>query len=196
MQRCASPCARRPASHRRTEQPAEIDDPELDRLFERMLREPANLDIMFQYAQKAVENGNYDAAIGTLSRMLLFNPNLPRVRLELGALYFQLGSYEAARTYLTQALAATDMPADVRERASAYLAEIDRRTARSVLTGSLTVGARWHRTPIQGRAGAGARTGTGRDVEQRIPASIGLERVRPRVFPARLQSENHQRRRS
>src|SRR5687768_17987958 len=98
-----------------TTPPAAIDDPELDRLFERMLREPANLDIMFQYAQRAVENGNYDAAIGTLSRMLLFNPNLPRVRLELGALYFQLGSYEAARTYLTQALAAPDMPQDVRE---------------------------------------------------------------------------------
>jgi len=81
-------------------------DPELDRLFERMLREPANLDLMFQYAQRAVEIGDYDAAVGTLSRMLLFNPDLPRVRLELGAVYFQMGSYEAARSYLTQALAA------------------------------------------------------------------------------------------
>ncbi len=140
-----------------TAPPAVIDDPELDRLFERMLREPANLDIMFQYAQRAVENGNYDAAIGTLSRMLLFNPNLPRVRLELGALYFQLGSYEAARTYLTQALAAPDMPAEVRERATAYLAEIDRRTARSVLTGSLTVGARWQQNANSGPGGTQVR---------------------------------------
>lgn len=45
----------------------------------------------------AIQIGNYDAAIGTLSRMLLFNPNLPRVRLELGALYFQLASYPAAK---------------------------------------------------------------------------------------------------
>jgi hypothetical protein len=140
-----------------TAPPVVIDDPELDRLFERMLREPANLDIMFQYAQRAVENGNYDAAIGTLSRMLLFNPDLPRVRLELGALYFQLGSYEAARTYLDQALAAPDMPAEVRERATAYLAEIDRRTARSVLTGSLTVGARWQQNANSGPGGAQVR---------------------------------------
>jgi hypothetical protein len=140
-----------------TTPPVAIDDPELDRLFEQMLREPANLDIMFRYAQRAVENGNYDAAIGTLSRMLLFNPDLPRVRMELGALYFQLGSYEAARTYLTQALAATDMPQDVRERATAYLAEIDRRTARSVLTGSLTVGARWQQNANSGPGGTQVR---------------------------------------
>jgi hypothetical protein len=130
--------------------PPPAGDAELDRLFERMLREPANLDLMFQYAQKAVEVGNYDAAIGTLSRMLLFNPDLPRVRLELGALYFQMGSYEAARTYLNQAVAAPDMPPEVRERANAYLEEIDRRTARSILTGSLTVGARWQQNANSG----------------------------------------------
>jgi Tetratricopeptide repeat len=140
-----------------TTQPAVIDDPELDRLFERMLREPTNLDIMFQYAQRAVENGNYDAAIGTLSRMLLFNPDLPRVRLELGALYFQLGSYEAARTYLNQALAAPDMPPEVRDRANAYIAEIDRRTARSVFTGSLTAGVRWQENANSGPGSAQVR---------------------------------------
>ncbi|HEX2115395.1 MAG TPA: tetratricopeptide repeat protein [Alphaproteobacteria bacterium] len=138
-----------------TEVPA--DDPELDRLFERMLREPANLDVMFQYAQRAVEIGNYDAAVGTLSRMLLFNPDLPRVRLELGALYFQMGSYEAARTYLTQALEAKDMPPEIRERANILLAEIDRRTARSILTGSLTVGARWQQNANSGPGSAQVR---------------------------------------
>jgi hypothetical protein len=133
------------------------DDPELDRLFDRMLRDPANLDIMFQYAQRAVEIGNYDAAVGTLSRMLLFNPDLPRVRLELGAVYFQMGSYEAARTYLTQALAAPDMPQDIRERANALLAEIDRRTARSIFAGSLTGGVRWQQNANSGPGGAQVR---------------------------------------
>jgi hypothetical protein len=136
---------------------APVDDPELDRLFERMLREPANLDLMFQYAQRAVEIGNYDAAVGTLSRMLLFNPDLPRVRLELGAIYFQMGSYEASRTYLTQALAAPDMPPDVRERATSLLAEIDRRTARHIFAGSLTGGVRWQQNANSGPGGAQVR---------------------------------------
>jgi tetratricopeptide (TPR) repeat protein len=125
-------------------------DPELDRIFQQMLRDPANLDLMFLYAQTAVQRGNYDAAIGTLSRMLLFNPNLPRVRLELGALYFQMGSYAAARSYLDQALAAPDMPPDVRERATALLAEIDRRTARNKFAGNLSAGVRWQQNANSG----------------------------------------------
>lgn len=130
---------------------------QLDRLFERMLREPANLDLMFEYAQLAVSVGNYDAALGTLSRMLLFNPNLPRVRLELGALYFQVGSYEASRSYIAQALAAEDVPPEIRERANAYLAEIDKRTARSVFTGSISAGVRWQQNANSGPGTANVR---------------------------------------
>src|SRR5262245_65927827 len=74
-------------------------DAELDRVFQQMMRDPANPDLMFAYAQLAIRAGNYDAAIGTLLRMLLFNPNLPRVRLELGALYFQVNSLVLARSY-------------------------------------------------------------------------------------------------
>jgi tetratricopeptide (TPR) repeat protein len=130
---------------------------QLDRLFERMLREPANLDLMFEYAQLAVSVGNYDAALGTLSRMLLFNPNLPRVRLELGALYFQVGSYEAARSYIAQALTAPDVPPEIRERANAYLAEIDKRTALSVFTGAISVGIRWQQNANSGPGTANVR---------------------------------------
>ncbi len=137
--------------------PDPATDPELDRIFQQMLRDPANLDLMFKYAQTAVQHGNYDAAIGTLSRMLLFNPNLPRVRLELGALYFQMGSYEAARSYLEQALAAPDMPPDVRERATALLDEIDRRTARNKFAGNLSAGVRWQENANSAPGGVNVR---------------------------------------
>lgn len=137
--------------------PDPATDPELDRLFQQMLRDPTNLDLMFKYAQTAVQHGNYDAAIGTLSRMLLFNPDLPRVRLELGALYFQMGSYEAARSYLEQALAAPDMPPEVRERAAGLLAEIDRRTARNKFSGNLTAGVRWQDNANSGPGGVNVR---------------------------------------
>lgn len=132
-------------------------DAALDRLFAQMLRDPTDLDLMFRYAQMAIELGNYDAAIGTLSRMLLFNPDLPRVRLELGALYFQLGSYPAAKTYLGQALESPDMPADVRERARALLAEVERRSATSVLTGSIAGGIRWQQNANSGPTGTNVR---------------------------------------
>ena len=52
--------------------------------FSRMLQDPANLDVTFRYAELAVQVGDFEAAISALERMLLYNPNLPRGRLELG----------------------------------------------------------------------------------------------------------------
>src|SRR5215510_9622780 len=77
-----------------------------DTLFQQMLREPANLDITFAYADVSAKLGDNEAAVAALERMLLFNPGLARVQLELGALYFRMGSYEIARTYFDKALAA------------------------------------------------------------------------------------------
>ena len=48
--------------------------------------------------------------VAALERMLLFNPNLARVDLELGALYFRMGSFEMARSYFDKALAQTPRP--------------------------------------------------------------------------------------
>jgi tetratricopeptide (TPR) repeat protein len=62
-------------------------------LFQQMLRDPANLDVTFAYADVSARLGDYEAAVSALERMLLFNPNLPRVQLELGALYYRMGSY-------------------------------------------------------------------------------------------------------
>ena len=97
-------------------------------LFQKSLRDPANLDTAFAYADVAAKLGDNEAAVSALERMLLFNPNLPRVQLELGALYFRMGSYDSARTYFERA-AAANPPDDVKERIRTYIAEISRRNA-------------------------------------------------------------------
>src|SRR6266446_2503719 len=97
-------------------------------LFQRSLRDPGNLDVAFAYADAAAKLGDNEAAVSALERMLLFNPNLPRVQLELGALYFRMGSYDSARTYFERA-AAANPPDDVKERIRTYIAEISRRNA-------------------------------------------------------------------
>lgn len=68
-------------------QPAVLSDADYDRLFEEMMKQPGDLDLMFAFAGAAAARGDYNAAIGTYERMLLLAPDLPRVRLELGALY-------------------------------------------------------------------------------------------------------------
>ena len=60
---------------------------QFDQAFQHMLQDPANLDKSFKYAELGIEIGDYEAAISALERMLLYNPDLPRVRLELGVLY-------------------------------------------------------------------------------------------------------------
>jgi hypothetical protein len=109
--------------------PVSSAQPDYDALFAQMYQRPDDLDTSFKFARQAVERGDYEAAIGALERMLFFNPDLPRVKLELGVLYFKLASYEIARGYLLDAVKGTNVPDDIRAQVMAYLAEIDRKLA-------------------------------------------------------------------
>jgi hypothetical protein len=97
-----------------------------DVLFKRMLVKPDDLDATFRYSQIETKLGDYEAAIGALERMLFYNQNLPRVKLELGVLYFKLRSYEMARSYFDAAVASKDTPQDVRDEVATFISAIDR----------------------------------------------------------------------
>ena len=111
-------------------------------LFQQMLREPKNLDVAFDYANVSAKLGDNEAAVSALERMLLFNPKLPRVQLELGALYFRMASYEISRTYFEEALAANP-PAEVRDRIDTYLAQIAKLSATNRFSGFVLFGAQY-----------------------------------------------------
>jgi len=113
-----------------------------EQLFQRMLHNPADLDATFAYADVAARLGDYEAAVSALDRMLLFNPNLPRVELEIGALYFRMGAYDLARDYFARA-AASNPPPEVRARIDEYMAQIDKATARHHLSGYLFFGGQY-----------------------------------------------------
>src|SRR3546814_17056000 len=99
---------------------------------------------MFEFAALAARLGEHDAAISTLERMLIYNPELPRVRLELGALYMSVGADEMARVYLQDALTDADLPPPVRARTDTLLAEEGQRTARHITAGAGFGGRRFH----------------------------------------------------
>jgi hypothetical protein len=100
-----------------------------DLLFKRLLIKPDDLDAGFRYAELETELGDYEAAIGALERMLYYNPNLPRVQLQLGVLYFHLRSYEMARNYFEAVLNAPDTPSDIRTEVQTYVAAVDKAVA-------------------------------------------------------------------
>jgi tetratricopeptide (TPR) repeat protein len=123
--------------------PASVVQLDYEALFQQMYKSPSNLDVSFKFAEQAVARGDFEAAIGALERMLFFNPNLPRVKLELGVLYFKLGSYELARGYLQDAVKGADVPQEIRTQVTAYLAEIDRRLSRYEYSVFLQAGLRY-----------------------------------------------------
>jgi tetratricopeptide (TPR) repeat protein len=111
-------------------------------LFQQMLRDPSNLDVTFAYADVAAQLGDNEAAVAALERMLLFNPNLPRVDLELGVLYFRMGSYEAAQSYFDKAKS-FNPPPEVTERVDDYLARIHTAEQASQLSGFFFMGSQY-----------------------------------------------------
>lgn len=130
---------------------------EYDAAFQEMLKQPANLDVLFKFATLASQTGDLEGAVSALERMLLINPDLPRVRLELGVLYFRLGSFEVARTYLEAALKTPNLPPDVRERAERFMAEVEARQNPSRFTGDFFLGWRYQTNANLGPSGSTVR---------------------------------------
>ena len=112
---------------------------EQQQLFEQLWTHPDDLDAMFAYAVVSIRLRDYEQAIATLERMLIYRDDLPRVKLELGSAYFRLGSYEVSRFYFDEALAG-DPPPDVRAKVEEFLAEVARRTKQSAFTGLVSIG--------------------------------------------------------
>jgi hypothetical protein len=111
-------------------------------LFQQMLKDPGNLDTTFAYADVSARIGDNEAAVAALERMLLFNPNLPRVDLELGVLYFRMGSFETAQTYFLKAKS-FNPPPEVTARVDEYMAKIAENESASQLSGYVFMGSQY-----------------------------------------------------
>lgn len=130
---------------------------EYEAAFQDMLRRPADLEVLFKFATIATKTGDYEGAISALERMLLVNPDLPRVRLELAVLYYRLGSFEVSRTYLETVLASPGITPEVRARAEQYLSEVEKRNSRSRFVGEVFGGVRYQSNANLGPATSSVR---------------------------------------
>ena len=79
-------------------------------LFERMMRDPADPAVTLAYAGVTARLEDNEAAAGALERLLIENPALPAAALELGVLYYRMGSFKAARAYFARAKASGASP--------------------------------------------------------------------------------------
>ena len=95
-----------------------------DEVFKKMFADPTNLTLLFEYANLSILVGDLEAAIGVFEQMLIYDNELPRIRLELGVLYFRLGAYALANTYL-KSVKEFNPPPEVVNRVDQFLAAIE-----------------------------------------------------------------------
>lgn len=95
-----------------------------DQAFADSLAKPADPDVLVHFAEVAVEFGDVEGAISALERLLLIDAEQPEVKLELGVLYYRLGSTEVARTYLQDVSSSKEATNEIKERANTFLKEM------------------------------------------------------------------------
>ena len=101
----------------------EAAEDEREKIFAQLIEDPTNLDQLFKYANLSILLGDLEAAIGVLEQMLIYEPDLPRIKLELGVLYFRLGAFASAKLYLNSAKQ-YDPPTEVMEKVDDFLEAI------------------------------------------------------------------------
>jgi tetratricopeptide (TPR) repeat protein len=127
-------------------------------LLKQMLSRPNDLDLAFEYATLSSQVGDYEAAVSTLERMLIYAPKTPRLQLELGILYYKLGSYEVVRAYFVQALANPSVPPSVAAQVRLYLQQLALAADPPAFSASIFLAIRWE---SNANAGPGRQLNTG-----------------------------------
>src|SRR5712691_8062929 len=120
-----TPCLAASDSSAAEQHPALSDiDARRQALLRQMINSPGDLDLAYDYAQLSAQVGDYEGAISTLERVLIYAPNTPRVELELGILYYQIGSYDVARSYFATVLADPNVPPAITAQVNVYLQQL------------------------------------------------------------------------
>ena len=111
--------------------------------FADLFASPADPETLGRFASAATRIGNFEAAIGTLERILLLRPRLTPVRLELGVLYYRIGAYETALFHLRKALGGGGLAPVARARGEAFLDAAEGKLSRHAVGGVVSFGLRY-----------------------------------------------------
>jgi len=99
----------------------------------------SSIEYSFYLAQAATKIHKNQAAITAYERILILQPNHTRAKLELGKIYYDQGDYILAKQYFTDAKK-DEVPKNVKANINQYLDQIEHKTQKSKLTGSVILG--------------------------------------------------------
>jgi tetratricopeptide (TPR) repeat protein len=105
----------------------------------RMEANPQDLDAFFQYAQASTALGKFEEAELAYIHMLEINPELHRVRLDLGVLKMRMGEFKNAKILFEQVLA-TNPPDAVKQNIAKVLEIANNNLKQHIFSGSASFG--------------------------------------------------------
>ena len=111
-----------------------------DVAFAALLEDPSNPDLMLQYAQLAIEDGDYEAALATLERLIDLDPTSQQARFELAVAYFALGVDDVAQYHLDVYSQRSDLTSAEETRAARYEDALVDRFASTSVSGAFEAG--------------------------------------------------------
>jgi hypothetical protein len=120
---------------------------EVDQVFQDVMANPASVALRTKYAGLLVRSGNYEGGIAALEGLLLAPDAPANIRLELAVLYYRLGSYAMAETYLRDALADPRLDAKQKDEAQSLQRDVLARNKQSRLSGMVMLGLRAQTNP-------------------------------------------------
>lgn len=109
-------------------------------VFRQLLVDPANRQLMQQYARLSVQARDFEAAAATLERLVDLEPGNTTARVELAVAYFALGSYAVAEYHLAAAEASGTLDPAQTAQVARYREEAQDRDDGSDYSGRLQVG--------------------------------------------------------
>jgi len=98
-----------------------------DQAFQLSMQNPSDPPTLAKFAELAIQVGDMEGAISALERLLLIDGEQADVKLELGVLYYRVGSVDTARMYLEAARTSRQASPEVKERAETYLKAMARK---------------------------------------------------------------------
>ncbi len=126
---------------------AEALERQTDEAFRQVFQQPQDLTGWSKYAQLLVQAGNYEGGVAALERLLLDPQAPPEVRVDVGVLYYRMGSYAMAESMLRDAVADARLQGSNRSLAESLLADTLKRNKRNQFSGALTLGVRHQTNP-------------------------------------------------
>lgn len=121
---------------------------EVEQAFQEVIGKAGSVETHTKYASLLVRSGNFEGGIAALEGLLIAPDAPASLRVELGVLYFRLGSYAISETYLRAAIDDPRLDQQQRRQAESLLREVLNRNQRSQLYGSLMLGLRSQSNPI------------------------------------------------